>query len=229
MTRDTSSPAATGAPLHLLEVVLGDPAAAWRDAGFDVADDGAFVLGSTTLRCTGSGGGFLGWSIDGLDDGAPDGAALDGLALTSAPTGASGAPATHPNGIASIDHVVVRTGDVERTVAAFTGAGFEVRGGRSTTSYGAPMRQTFFWAGDVILELVGPDEGEPTTDEATSIFGLALVAPDLDATATALGALLGTPKEAVQAGRRIAGLRGREVGISLPIAVMSPHVRADAT
>ncbi len=232
MTRDTSSPAATGAALQLLEVVLGDPASAWRDAGFDVADDGTFALGSTTLRCTGTGGGFLGWSIDGLDAAGRDGASLDGLALatgdTPRATAAAPAPA-HPNGIASIDHVVVRTGDVERTVAAFTDAGFEVRGGRSTTSYGAPMRQTFFWAGDVILELVGPDEGEPTTDEATSIFGLALVAPDLDATASTLGELLGTPKEAVQAGRRIAGLRGREVGISLPIAVMSPHVRADAT
>ena len=87
------------------------------------------------------------------------------------------------------------------------------------------MRQTFFWAGDVILELVGPDEGEPVTDEPTSIFGLALVSADLAATATALGDLLGTPKDAVQPGRQIAGLRNRAVGIALPIAVMSPHVR----
>ena len=36
---------------------------------------------------------------------------------------------------------------------------------------------------------------------------------------------MGTPKDAVQDGRRIAGLRGKEVGIRLPIAVMSPHVR----
>jgi hypothetical protein len=84
----------------------------------------------------------------------------------------------------------------------------------------------FFWAGDVIVELIGPDEGEPTTDEPASVFGLALSATDLDATAAHLGDLLGTPKDAVQPGRRIAGLRGRQVGISLPIAVMSPHVRA---
>ena len=31
-------------------------------------------------------------------------------------------------------------------------------------------------AGDVIVELVAPDRGEPTTDEPTSAFGLALVA-----------------------------------------------------
>jgi hypothetical protein len=85
------------------------------------------------------------------------------------------------------------------------------------------MRQTFFWAGDVIVELVGPDVGEPSTDEPTTVFGLALVASDLDATAAVLGPLLGTPKAAVQPGRRIAGLRGRDLGISLPLAVMSPH------
>ena len=123
-----------------------------------------------------------------------------------------------------IDHVVVRSGDAERTVSAFEAAGLEVRGGRSTTSYGSPMRQVFLWAGDVIVELVAPDLGEPTTDEPTSVFGLALVADDLDATAAHLGELLSTPRDAVQQGRRIAGLRGREIGISLPIAVMSPHV-----
>ena len=206
----------TSRPHQLLTIDLGDAPDAWRNAGFDVADDGTFALGTTTVRCTGTGVPFQGWAIDGI------GAALDGLAPVG-PGHATTNAAPHPNGISRIDHVVVRTGDCARTIAAFEGAGLEVRGGRSTTSYGPPMRQTFFWAGDVILELVGPDEGEPTTDEATSIFGLALVADDLDATAARLGELMGTPKDAVQDGRRIAGLRGREVGIALPVAVMSPH------
>ena len=188
--------------------------------------DGAVHLGSTAIRATGRGGSFLGWAFDGPAPSGPDRSGdLDGLPLVDA-DGPGGAAGAHPNGIVSIDHVVVRTGDCERTIAAFEQAGFEVRGGRSTTSYGSPMRQTFFWAGDVILELVGPDAGEPTTDEAASIFGLALVAADLDRTAETLGDLLGSPKPAVQAGRRIAGLRHRQAGISLPIAVMSPHVRS---
>jgi hypothetical protein len=61
------------------------------------------------------------------------------------------------------------------------------------------------------------------------VFGLALVADDLDATAAQLGELLSTPKPAVQPGRRIAGLRGAQVGISVPVAVMSPHVRSEGT
>lgn len=221
-TTTDATPASAGHQLRTL--VLGDPADSWRAAGFDVDATGRLRLGSTTLVCNGAGEGFVGWALDSM---AEDAVALDGLALIRDGVGdtAPAVPDTHPNGIVSIDHVVVRTGDCARTIAAFEAAGLEVRGGRSTTSYGAPMRQTFFWAGDVILELVGPDAGEPTTEEPTSIFGLALVASDLDATASSLGDLMGTPKAAVQEGRRIAGLRGATVGIHLPVAVMSPHVR----
>lgn len=202
-------------PHQLRTVVLGDRPEAWRAAGFDVSGSGALRLGATTVLLDGSGGGFVSWHLDGIDED------LDGLPSRAVDGGP--APAVHPNGIVRLDHVVVRTGDCGRTIAAFTGAGLTERGGRSTSSYGAPMRQTFFWAGDVIVELVGPDVGEPSTDEPTTVFGLALVAGDLDATAAVLGPLLGTPKAAVQPGRRIAGLRGRDLGISLPLAVMSPH------
>lgn len=202
---------------QLLTLTLGDEPEAWRAAGFDVAGD-RLRLGYTTICLSGGGTPFEGWAIDGVED------AIDGLPAGAVEVVDDGAP--HPNGISRIDHVVIRTGDVDRTISAFVDAGFEVRGGRSTSSYGAPMRQTFFWAGDVIVELVGPDDGEPTTDEPTTVFGLALVADDLDRTASHLGALLGTPKGAVQAGRRIAGLRGKDVGIALPLAVMSPHVGA---
>lgn len=215
-----------GAPKRQLSTIeLGDAPEAWAAAGFHVEQD-RLRLGSTVLRLTGDGGGVRGWAIDGVTHD------LDGLAAVEAggteaaslevSTSAEGPP--HPNGVVSIDHVVVRTGDVERTVSAFEAAGLEVRGGRSTSSYGSPMRQVFFWAGDVIVELVGPDAREPT-DEPTTFFGLALVSDDLDATATTLGELLSTPKDAVQAGRRIAGLRGGQVGITVPVAVMSPHVR----
>lgn len=204
---------------QLTAIDLGDDPDAWAAAGFRVVD-GTVRLGSTTLRLHGTGGGFLGWSIAGVAS------SIDGLAVAP-PTGPPTADAdltAHPNGIVRIDHVVVRTGDCGRTIAALEAAGLEVRGGRSTTSYGSPMRQVFLWAGDVIIELVGPDLGEPPTEEPTTIFGLALVADDLDETAARLGDLLGTPKDAVQPGRRIAGLRGGQVGISLPVAVMTPHV-----
>jgi hypothetical protein len=85
-------------------------------------------------------------------------------------------------------------------------------------------RQTFFWLGDVILELVGADE--PEGDGPSKVWGLALTCSDLDATAATLGDKCGDPKPAVQRGRRIATLRTSALGISIPIALMSPHVDA---
>ncbi|MHB1137889.1 MAG: hypothetical protein ACYC2O_02965, partial [Microthrixaceae bacterium] len=78
MTADTTSQPDRAA-LQLREVELGDEPRAWRDAGFDVGDDGRVVLGSTTLRCTGAGGGFRSWSLGELGAGE-----LDGLRLTQA-------------------------------------------------------------------------------------------------------------------------------------------------
>jgi len=52
---------------------------------------------------------------------------------------------------------------------------------------------------------------------------LALECDDLDLAAHRLGEALGTVKDAVQPGRRIATVRTKELGISVPIALMSPH------
>jgi len=243
MPADTFGPLekpAVARPLQLELLRLGDSAAAWSAAGFFVSAEATVTLGQTVIQCTGQGEPFQGWQIQdcqiqgsqiqsqGSGSSISEDSSIDGLKLLAAseqgPSLNSVAPQPHPNGITSIDHIVVSTGDSQRTIAAFESAGFEVRGSRSTSSYGSPMRQTFFWAGDVIVELMGPDLGEATSESAAQIFGLALVAADLGSTAAALGELLGTAKAAVQKGRQIARLRTNTVGIGLPIAVMSPHL-----
>lgn len=210
---------------QLRGVVLGDRAEGWSALGFSVRSTGdgtgAIRLGNTAIELTGSTKRFEGWTIDGVD------VAIDGLPTPSTHAGATSPEDLgdeHPNGIVSIDHVVISTGDVERTAAAFEANGVECRGDRSTSSYGSPMRQLFFWLGDVIAEVVGPGDGEPTTDGPAALFGLAFVSADLELTGARMGPLLGSPKDAVQRGRRIAGIRGQEAGIDLPLAVMSPHV-----
>lgn len=129
----------------------------------------------------------------------------------------------HPNGVTSIDHIVVASGNPGRTVDALEAAGFPKRRERHATDQGAGVVQHFFWAGDVIIELIGPGEDRPLTAEPCKVFGLALVSEDLDATSTFLGDRISPVREAVQKGRRIATLRTRDLGISLPVAIMSPH------
>jgi len=204
------------------EILVGDPPKAWMAAGFTVGDDGTCRIGQVRVRMVGRDGGkrILGWSLRGVPDGSLDGGTLDGLA-TTASTRAPGEPATHANGTLSLDHLVLLTPDLGRTTAALGDLGVTPRGQRDADTYGAPMRQVFFRLGEVILELVGqrdtPGDGDP------GFFGLAITVDDLGATAELLGPHLGVVKEAVQEGREIATLRHRELGMSVPIAFMSPE------
>jgi hypothetical protein len=123
----------------------------------------------------------------------------------------------------SIDHVVVATPDVDRTVAAFSAAGSEPRRERRAGTADVPMRQVFFRLGGTIAEVVGPltaaGEGPAT------FWGLVLVVDDLDGAARALGDAVGPVRDAVQPGRRIATVRHRVLGLSVATALMSPHAR----
>ena len=140
---------------------------------------------------------------------------VDGLAFQAA--GEAAPPAEHPAGVVAVDHVVVSTPDLERTFAALEGAGFELRRVREA---GPTARQGFYVLGDAVLEVVGPRE--PEGDGPAVFWGLVLVAGDLDRTAAELGSLLGTPRDAVQPGRRIATVR-REAGLGTAVALMTPR------
>jgi hypothetical protein len=203
------------------EILVGDPREAWETAGFTVDDDGVCRVGSVRIRLVGRDGGkrILGWSLRGAPGARLADGRLDGLP-TSASDAEPAQPAVHANGATHIDHVVLLSPDLPRTTMALATIGLEPRGDRATDTYGAPMRQIFFRLGEVILELVGgtePGEGDP------GFFGLAITVDDLDATAALLGPGLGTPKDAVQEGRRIATLRHRDVGMSVATAFMSPE------
>jgi catechol 2,3-dioxygenase-like lactoylglutathione lyase family enzyme len=204
------------------EIVLADAPQRWAALGFTVAGD-VVALGSVRLRLAGAdaGRGIVGWSLRALSGGDSE---LDGLSATvSLAAPAEPAPA-HPNGIASIDHVVAMTGDLDRSVRALSVAGLDLRRVREEpTPAGAP-RQAFFRLGREILEVVQEPEqvlaahGGPA--RPARLWGLALLAPDLDRTVAALSPHAGAVRDAVQPGRRIATLK-RSAGLCVPVAVMS--------
>lgn len=212
---------------QLNQIAVTDPADAWEAAGFAVAD-GRLTIGSTSVVCgqkMGDGSGITGLGIAGI--GANTLGLFDGAAL---PHGdGSENDVAHPNGVGSIDHVVMMTKDCDATTGELERLGLEARRVRRFEARGAQQRQTFFWMGDVILELVGPDTAE-TSDAAdgstVDLWGLALTCPDLVATTTWLGERSSEPRTAVQPGREIATLRTRELGISVAIALMSPHPKS---
>ncbi|MEZ5382979.1 MAG: VOC family protein [Microthrixaceae bacterium] len=218
-------------PPSLVALHVGDRPESWAAVGFEVVGR-TVAVGDVQICLHGDDGprGLLRWDLRG-GTGAPHRRAtvsdLDGLSTGWVPDGGHAAGddgPDHPNGISSIDHVVIASADVDRTIEAMISVGFEVRREGHSTSYGEPMRQVFFWAGDVIVELVGPT-GPPTTkeQEPARFFGLAFTSEDLDGTAAALPDDLGTPKPAIQQGRSIASLRLRNHGGSVECVVMSPH------
>jgi hypothetical protein len=202
------------------ELTVADAPGAWAALGFELDGD-TCVIGDVRVRLAGpdAGKGLTGWSLRDVET-----TALDGLTTERSDRPLPGERPAHPNGIVALDHVVAIAPALERTVAALRGAGLDLRRIREEpTPAGAP-RQAFFRLGTDILEVV-QEPAEATArhggDRPAFFWGLAFVAPDLEATVAILGDRVGEPRPAVQPGRRIATLR-RSAGLSLPVALMTP-------
>jgi hypothetical protein len=207
------------------ELTVADAPDAWSAIGFEFDGD-TCVVGEVRIRLAGAdaGRGLLGWSLRDVES-----IDLDGLRTERSDRPPPGEAPAHPNGVVAIDHVVAITPALERTVAALQGAGLDLRRIREEpTPAGAP-RQAFFRLGAVILELVqeppeaierGGGEGRPAF-----FWGLAFLAPDLEATVAGLGENVSEIRPAIQPGRRIATLR-RSARLALPAALITPPTSA---
>ena len=183
-------------PPEIRGIAVPEEAAAWERLGFAVGEDGCFQVGGVRVAC---GSERLEAAVAGLRAEHPD-----GLALHSSPHPPAPERHAHPNGAVAVDHVVALTDSLPRTLAALEAAGMEVRRIRE------PM--AFLRMGECILEVVERGEGPP------ALWGLVVVVESLDT----LGELVGTPRDAVQPGRRIATVRS-EAGLSTALAFMTPR------
>ncbi len=175
-------------------IVLGDPPDAWEALGFHV-EDGVVALGEERVQLTGRGGGILEVTAPGVTADDPD-----GLALRNGPLH-PGEPFAHANGAFAVDHVVVLTGSLDRTVAALQHAGLDLRR--------RDAGMAFLRLGSYILEVVERG-GDPAR-----FWGLVVVVDDPGAVPGA-----GPVRDAVQPGRRIATVKG----LGTELAVMSRRV-----
>jgi hypothetical protein len=212
---------------RLAEIDVAADPAAWTRLGFAVdAASASLRLGTTTIRLGGTdgdpGAGMTGWTLAGeavLGDEGP----IDGLPTSRVAEAADTTPGgEHPNGATRLDHVVVMTPALDRTLAALRAAGLDLRRVREA---GGGFRQGFFRLADDVIVEVGGDAPDLDPTEPARFWGLVAVVPDVDALAASLGpSLVGEPKDAVQPGRRIVTVR-REAGAGLPLAFLTPHVR----
>jgi hypothetical protein len=190
----------------LEELEIADEPDDWRALGFEIQGD-ACQVSSVRLRLVGRGPrrGILGWTLS-----------EDEPTRNTAPR--------HPNGVVQVDHVVLMSPHLDRTVEELRSDGFELRRIREGETPGGSTRQAFFRVGEPILEVVLAPEGTSVArdpDGPARLWGIAFLVNDMDEIASALGELLGPPRDAVQPGRRIATLRA-EAGLGPAIAFMTP-------
>ena len=200
----------------LVHLDLADDPVRWASLGWNVADARTRIGAVDVHFVEPADGGLAGWGLTAL--------ALDGDYLYGIPTavfdygelGADRAATAHTNGSVVIDHVVLRSPDIDRTLAALADAGLELRRLREVPD--STMHQAFFRIGEVILEVVG----EPGRHDAapSSLWGLVCTVADEGAASAALGNSLGAWRAAVQTGRRIATVR-RSAGLSTAVALMT--------
>ncbi len=202
---------------------VADPSDAWAGAGFHVDDDDDTCrIGGVGIRLVGRGrgSGIVGWSLSGLPGGTVHD--IDGIPTTASSAHGTAAPATHPNGVTAIDHVVLLSPDLTRTLTALAAVDLEPRRVRDAELSGRPIRQVFFRLGEVIVEVVGSPE--TSSDGPSTLWGITYVVADIDATVAFFGDRTLPVKDAVQPGRRITTLKQQEFGMSVRSAFISAPI-----
>lgn len=211
---------------RVAELRLGCPVEPWSRLGFAVSESSSgpsvhvaglgfrFVNDATS----GTESAVTGWTLAGTSHGADD---VDGIAtlwVDSSPRPPKSENRIH---VSSIDHIVIMTGSLDRTSESIDRVLRAPR--KRVRDAGGGVRQGFHRAGDIILEVVERPDLDSNTP--ASLWGVVFVVDDLDSTVAWLGPdAVSAPRDAVQPGRRIASIR-REVGLGLPVALMTPHVR----
>jgi hypothetical protein len=187
------------------EIVVAAEATAWRDAGFDVLDDGRVRVGSVTLEIAGAAAGkrIVCCAMSGINSGDFDGLPIE---RSQGPRAVNGSSPPHPNGVTRIDYIVAFTPDLDRTVAAGQALGLDLRRIRDEPAPAGSPRQAFFRIGEILLEVAQAPPGSPLKP---------------DTPAASLGDLCGDPRDAVQPGR-IATVR-KQANLGLPVAFMTPR------
>jgi len=206
---------------RLRQLMLPGSASSWANLGFSITG-GRFAVGSVDCLTDRS---EVGWTLQGemLD---VDQVAGVPTSVVASAVEAQVMSAENQNGAFRVDHVVVASSAPSRTRAELERAGFVARGEREVGEGDERRSQVFFWAGEPLIELVGPTQEEKGGGIRAEIWGVAFVVPDFDALQAQAGELLSPARSAVQPGRQIVAVSA-SAGLGIAAAFMTPHVRTE--
>jgi hypothetical protein len=203
---------------RLVALHVGGALTPWQAIGL-MFDEFTCPLADVDIVVSGETPGVNGWTID---IGRDEIIEIDGI-RTVLVSGTTPRPPLSTIGrqkVIGLDHVVVNTDDIDRTTEAITAAlGLEVRRERQL---GNGAVQRFHKLDNTIIEVVS---GPHITQPGASLWGMVASVDDLFDLAEELGEnTTSPPKKATQPGRYISTVRG-SVGLGVPFALMTPHVR----
>ena len=203
---------------RLVALHVGGALTPWQAIGLTF-DEFTCTLADVDVVVSGETSGLHGWTID---VGRDEIIEIDGIRTTLV-SGTTPRPSMSTIGrqkVIGLDHVVVNTDDIDRTTQAITAAlGLEVRRERQL---GNGAVQRFHKLENTIIEVVS---GPHITQPGASLWGMVASVDDLFELAEELGEnTTSPPKKATQPGRYISTVRG-SVGLGVPFALMTPHVR----
>lgn len=233
-SRSLSSAAsqATGAAVYPTQLYLGDEITPWQEIGFLVSPSGVIQLGEMAIHLCGKsrGRGVLGWNFHGIPLSLTS---VDGIPIMRPQeqvTSQEGHPRTHPNGIQSIDHVVLKSKNHLQTEDSFKSVGIPLK--RRNEDLEKKMVYSFYRPSKTILEVLSsPSVGNEVSSSGSTVMGISFTCSDLMATHSFLSSVTKPPWAAVQKNRQITTLNKElqdesgENRFSLRIAFMSPHVK----
>jgi hypothetical protein len=205
---------------RLVALHVGGALTPWQAIGLTF-DASTCPLADVDLIVSGESLGLHSWTID---VGRDETIEIDGI-RTNLISGTSASRTSSVIGtqrVIGLDHVVVNTDDIDRTTSAITAAlGLEVRRERQL---GNGAVQRFHKLDNTIIEVVS---GPHVKEAGASLWGMVASIDDLFDLADGLGEdITSPPKKATQPGRYISTVRG-SVGLGVPFALMTPHVRTD--
>ena len=203
---------------RLVALHVGGALTPWQAIGL-MFDEHTCPLADVDIVVSGETPGLHGWTID---IGRDEVIEIDGIRTTLV-SGTTPRPSLSTIGrqkVIGLDHVVVNTDNIDRTTEAITAAlGLEVRRERQL---GNGAVQRFHKLDNTIIEVVS---GPHITQPGASLWGMVASVDDLFDLAEELGEnTTSPPKKATQPGRYISTVRG-SVGLGVPFALMTPHVR----
>ncbi len=173
-------------------------------------------------------GSILSWSFT-LDDASNQTVDFLGIPTRILPSQNPSSSRMHPNGIKSIDHIVLKTTSVSHVMDAFKRFN-QVPKRHGTIPGGVRLGQTFafYKTGNTVIEVVGPekhtqDPGEPTQETKCELWGITFNSSDLPSTYSVLNAVAKNQiRNAVQKGRQIFTVNMGRAGLgACQVAVMS--------